>query len=123
MVEIETEEQNDALHDEAMKRKWGGAWIGLSDTAAEGEWVWNSGGDAATFTNWNSVSPSNSKHVNKDGENCAKIVTPIATKKGKPKPWAIPKQWNDVNCLSTERVICQEKARVRFTKPTVCEEK
>ena len=112
MVEIETEEQNDALHDELVKQKMPGAWIGLSDTAAEGEWVWNSGGDAATFTNWNSVSPSNSKHANKDGENCAKIVTPLATKTGEPKPFAIPKQWNDGNCLSKANVVCQEKSRV-----------
>ena len=124
MVEIETEEQNDALHDEAVKQKFPSAWIGLSDTAKEGEWVWNSDPtDEATFTSWNSVSPSNSKHKNKDGENCAILVTPLATKSGKPQPWAIPKQWNDGNCLSKNGVICQEKARVKFTKPVKCEEK
>ena len=111
MVEIDNEEQNDALHDEAVKQKIKQAWIGLSDTAEEGNWVWNSApGEKASFTNWNSASPSNSKHTDKDGENCAVLATSLATPEGKkPKAWLIPKTWNDESCKTKMPVICQQK--------------
>merc|ERR1711974_43844 len=61
LVEIESEEQNDAIHDEAKKQDgWKTAWIGLTDTAEEGEWVWSSG-KATDFTNWAPAQPSNTK--------------------------------------------------------------
>ena len=73
LVEIESEEQNDAIHDEAKKQDgWKTAWIGLTDTAEEGEWVWSSG-KATDFTNWAPDQPSNTKQQrNKmQGEDCA----------------------------------------------------
>ena len=120
MVEIESEEQNDALHDEAVKRKFVGLWIGLSDKAKEGEWVRNSApGEKASFTLWNSDSPSNSKHKDKEGENCAALITTLNTLAGKkPQSWNIPKQWNDKSCkVGTLPVVCQHK--ISLTKAAV----
>ena len=79
LVEIESEEQNDALYEEAREQK-----IGLSDTAKEGEWIWSSG-EKATFLNWTPQSPSNTRQkVNKwKGEECAVINTGAKTT----KPW------------------------------------
>ena len=77
LVEIESEEQNDALYDEAREQKIGSsAWIGLSDTAKEGEWIWSSG-EKATFLNWTPQSPSNTRQKinNMKGEDCAVIIT------------------------------------------------
>ena len=85
LVEIESEEQNDALYEEAREQKIGSsAWIGLSDTAKEGEWIWSSG-EKATFLNWTPQSPSNTRQkVNKwKGEECAVINTGAKTT----KPW------------------------------------
>ena len=106
LVEIESEEQNDALYEEAREQKIGSsAWIGLSDTAKEGEWIWSSG-EKATFLNWTPQSPSNTRQkVNKwKGEDCAVINTGAKTT----KPWTTIKKWNDGSCEDTRgAAICQ----------------
>ena len=38
---------------------FGHLWIGMTDAAEEGTWVWSSG-EAATYTNWSSGEPNNS---------------------------------------------------------------
>lgn len=60
LVEIETEEENRALVQEARKvvgRTTDYLWIGLTDRAKEGTWRWNSGRDV-TFTAWRSGEPN-----------------------------------------------------------------
>ena len=109
LVEIESEEQNDELYEEARKHNIAEAWIGLSDAAKEGEWVWTSG-KKATFLNWtpHGSSPSNSNHNNWKGENCAVINTMATTPRG--KPWFTIKKWNDGSCETPGvAAICQYK--------------
>ena len=98
LVEIRTEEQNDAIYEEA-KKLMPTAWIGLSDRAREGEWVWTSG-ETATFTNWARMPgqepmPDNYRGIDKNGENCAVINTDPNAKNN----WEVPQKWNDVSCL------------------------
>jgi gliding motility-associated-like protein len=51
----------------------GGLWIGLSDQANEGTWLWADGGNC-NFTNWNAGEPSNSScFPSTDGEDGAII--------------------------------------------------
>ena len=109
LVEIKSMEQNDALYEEARKHNLVEAWIGLSDAAKEGEWVWTSG-KKATFLNWtpHGSSPSNSNHNNWKGENCAVINTMATTPRG--KPWFTIKKWNDGSCETPGvAAICQYK--------------
>ena len=121
LVEIESEEQNDAIHDEAQKQDgWEKAWIGLTDEAEEGEWVWSSG-KAPSFTNWAPGQPSNSKlKVNKmQGEDCALLnINPGGPKKS----WTTPKKWNDSSCSAKHNVICQYE-KGGFIRAAVCENK
>ena len=72
LVEIETEEENRALTKEALKvlgsSKAAYLWIGLTDRAREGTWVWNSGKEP-TYTAWRSSSREPNDY--KGSEDCA----------------------------------------------------
>ena len=73
------------------------SWIGLSDAAEEGNWVWTSG-ERAKFTKWSTAEPNNSQGK----ENCAVlytfVVSPVDERCGK---------WNDVPCQSQRGAICE----------------
>jgi hypothetical protein len=52
---------NDAAEEAWLRSIFGGQtryWIGFTDAAAEGTWVWSSG-EPVTYTNWNSLEPNN----------------------------------------------------------------
>jgi hypothetical protein len=67
-------------------------WIGATDAAKEGTWLWVSG-KAATYQNWNSGEPSNSG----GNENCAVLLTSVSGK------------WNDASCDGEKPFICEDK--------------
>ena len=123
LVEIKSMEQNDALYEEAREQKIGSsAWIGLSDTAKEGQWIWSSG-ETATFLNWTPQSPSNTRmKINKwQGEDCA--VINLGEKTIKSKPWSTIKKWNDGSCEArVGAAICQYKSG-EFQRIALCEKK
>jgi len=56
-------------------------WIGLTDRANEGSFVWGSDGSEATYTNWNGREPNNMRN-----EDCAHIRTNKNN------------EWNDSKC-------------------------
>jgi hypothetical protein len=64
------------------------SWIGLTDQAAEGQFVWASG-QANTYTNWNGGEPNNKFGV----ENCGEIYTSGL--------------WNDVDCTDALYSVCE----------------
>merc|ERR1719222_171564 len=99
---------------------WKKAWIGLTDEAEEGEWVWSSG-KAPSFTNWAPKEPSNhkSKANEMQGEDCVLLnINPGGPK----KPWNTPKKWNDSSCSAKHNVICQYE-KGGFIRAAVCENK
>ena len=65
-------------------------WIGLSDVAAEGTFVWPDG-TVPAFTAWGAGEPSAS-NVDDD---CAEIMTPGML-------------WNDIQCINGRATICEE---------------
>ena len=114
LVKIDTKEQNDAIYEE-VKNIMSTAWIGLTDKAKEGEWVWTSG-QHASFTNWANgpeiAMPDNYKGINRNGENCVVLNSDPKSKAN----WAVPKRWNDESCLYKTGAICQREDKTNFLK-------
>ena len=104
LVKIETEEENEELYEEAVRLNTAEVsyWIGLTDAAREGNWVWSQG-ERVNFTNWSTHQPDNAKVRNPDGENCAVLNTNI---KGRGY-WNAPRKWNDGSCASQVGAICE----------------
>lgn len=70
------------------------AWIGYSDAAAEGNWLW-SNGEPTVYTNWDSDEPNNSGN-----EDFALMVVNVSG-------W-VPGQWNDVRYYITTYGIIEK---------------
>jgi hypothetical protein len=68
----------------------GNAWIGLSDRAMEGTFVWSIDGAVAVYTAWSNGEPNNSG----GNENCVVETTANGT-------------WNDTNCDNVESYVCE----------------
>ncbi len=82
--------ENIWMVDEAYTRYAGRWWIGLSDQASEGSWVWASG-DAVTYTNWSSGEPNGGT-----SESCCQL--------GRFGDYT----WNDEPCGSSFYFVCEE---------------
>merc|ERR1711974_383538 len=112
----------DAIHAEALNQDFPTAWIGLDDTATEGEYLWGSG-QAASYTNWAPGQPKNKVNkANPDGEDCAVMNIKDGEGFHKGKPWATPMKWNDVACSVKHHVICQYE-KEGFVRAASCEKK
>ena len=71
----------------------GDVWVGVTDSAQEGTWIYASTGSPFKLANWNSNEPNNYDHGdNADGEDCAELVPGGAL--------------NDNTCLATRNYIC-----------------
>ena len=91
LVDIKSEEQNNALYEEAYrKRKLHQLWIGLNDIAKEGEFVTTSG-EKPCYTNWHPNEPNNYA----GSEDCAVVF------------WRESTKWNDLPCHVKRNFICQ----------------
>ena len=82
--------ENIWMVDEAYTRYAGKWWIGLSDQASEGSWVWASGA-AVTYTNWSSGEPNGGT-----SESCCQL--------GRFGDYT----WNDEPCGSSFYFVCEE---------------
>jgi hypothetical protein len=87
--------------DDAAENDWlasqelGAAWLGASDSAVEGTWVWVDGSSLG-YANWNTTEPSNSGGI----ENCLQLLGGDATTLGK---------WNDTDCTAVLPFVCEDR--------------
>ena len=68
-------------------------WIGGTDAASEGAWVWSPSNTPLSYTNWATGQPNNGG----GSEDCVK--TGVAD-------WA--GQWHDYPCADKEKYVCQQ---------------
>jgi hypothetical protein len=61
-------------------------WIGYTDQASEGSWVWT--GDFSSYTNWNTGEPNNSGN-----QDCAQLMS--------------NGRWDDDGCSSSKTGLCE----------------
>ena len=85
LVSIRCPEQNDRLTDLTSDP----AWIGISDSASEGDYVFADGGGSVTYTNWGNNEPNNFG----GNEDCVDTnLNSVGF-------------WNDSNCSSSRKAI------------------
>lgn len=68
-------------------------WIGATDAAMEGTWVWVTN-EPFAYSNWNAGEPNNSG----TGENCAELYGGMST---------APFKWNDGPCTAMLPAYCE----------------
>ena len=67
-------------------------WLGASDIQSEGSWIWNSNGNALSYTNFSQGEPNNSGGI----ENCLEM-------------WLDNGEWNDQPCSdSSPYTFCEQ---------------
>jgi uncharacterized protein (DUF1501 family) len=59
--------------DQLQKLRSGNSWVGLTDAAAEGSWVWADGSTPTFDLQWRKGEPNNWRGNNVNGENCAML--------------------------------------------------
>uniref|UniRef100_A0A3B3TRS9 C-type lectin domain-containing protein n=1 Tax=Poecilia latipinna TaxID=48699 RepID=A0A3B3TRS9_9TELE len=76
-------------------------WIGLTDSAEEGRWVWMDGSDLSESVQfWSQNEPDNWTAENPAGENCVRM----GMEGGRPM-----NNWYDKDCGAAQRRICQKR--------------
>ncbi|XP_078684681.1 uncharacterized protein LOC144918092 isoform X2 [Branchiostoma floridae x Branchiostoma belcheri] len=81
-------------------------WIGLTDSANEGEWVFQDGGTLASagYSNWNPGEPNNAANDPNVEEDCARMRQ-------------VNSKWNDAVCSTTAPgFVCQLDATQQTTQ-------
>ncbi|XP_076735808.1 C-type lectin domain family 4 member E-like [Maylandia zebra] len=107
LVKIDSREEQAFLERrvrELMKEGEDKFWIGLTDSAVEGRWLWVDGSlldESLKF--WAGKEPNNVTEGDPDGENCVRMGEEFENKD--------LKCWFDQSCLKPQRSIC-EKAGV-----------
>ena len=90
LVVLETGEENELAGELVARWHDGSFWIGLSDTANEGEFVWVNG-DELTYSGWAGGEPNDYGA----GEDCAE------------SNWRGSGVWNDARCGGRKPFLCE----------------
>ena len=70
-------------------------WIGGTDAASEGTWVWSPSNTPLSYTNWYPGEPNNLVYDN-GNEDCLNFN------------WHAPGKWNDGGCTAKLKYVCQQ---------------
>ncbi|CAI5691495.1 unnamed protein product [Oreochromis niloticus] len=119
LVKIDSREEQNFLQRRVSEIMTGGEdkfWIGLTDSAVEGTWLWVDGSPLnESLKFWKGTEPDNWKGTNgkqPDGEDCVRM--------GEKGEADTPKWWFDAFCSKPHKSIC-EKAVVRGKFKKVCD--
>ncbi|XP_019200874.1 C-type lectin domain family 10 member A isoform X2 [Oreochromis niloticus] len=119
LVKIDSREEQNFLQrrvSEIMTEGKDKFWIGLTDSAVEGRWLWVDGSPLnESLKFWKGTEPDNWKGTNgkhPDGEDCVRM--------GEKGEADTPKWWFDAFCSNPHKSIC-EKAVVRGKFKKVCD--
>jgi len=88
LATVQSAAQNAALVTAAAGNQ---VWIGGTDAASEGAWVWSPSNTPLSYTNWKAGEPNNS-----GGEDCLEFN------------YHTPGTWNDARCTATMKYVCQQ---------------
>jgi surface protein len=100
LATVQSAEQNALLL--AAARGNNEVWIGGTDAASEGTWVWSPSNTPLSYTNWYPGEPNNS-----GGEDCLEFQSN-----------RLEKQWNDEGCTSKRKYVCQTACPVPPPPPS-----
>ena len=103
LVKVESSEENDFIKKELLPAKYGNYWIGLSDSANEGDWMWTDGTqlDSDGYKNWGYNQPDNKNN----NEDC--VV--IRIRKSDPDHYG---KWHDRPCSEEKKYICEKPGHI-----------
>jgi len=88
LATVQSAAQNAALVTAAAGNQ---VWIGGTDAASEGAWVWSPSNTPLSYTNWYAGEPNNAN----GGEDCLQFN------------YKIPGKWNDWGCFGKRKYVCQ----------------
>ena len=97
LVEIDSKEKQDEIFEyltAGPSFQTDNFWIGATDEAVEGSWVWSTSGRPVTFTNWRAGEPSNWSA----NQHCGRLVRLNHANAGK---------WEDVECNQLIMTLCE----------------
>ena len=87
LATVQSAAQNAALITAAAGNR---VWIGGTDAASEGAWVWSASNTPLSYINWDAGEPNNYGR----GEDCMQVI-----ENGK---------WNDRKCGNSLKYVCQQ---------------
>ena len=106
---VHSDTENDKLKDFLKREGVDKIWLGASDAAEEGSWVWQDE-KKMNFSNWGSGEPNNGRGA---GEDCL-LTTYGSWKANLPSGGG----WNDERCGGKQTLICQSSAN-NYHRPKV----
>jgi CD209 antigen len=93
LVSVDDAGEDGFIYGEMRARGLGDTWIGLSDQAAEGQWVWTDG-NAPVYAHWDQGEPNDG---GRNGEDCALIMTAENR----------TSEWDDRPCEGARPFVCE----------------
>ena len=86
-------------------------WIGGTDAASEGTWVWSPSNAPLSYANWGKDEPNNNNYGDNGEEDCLVMEVNSRGQLGGPG------KWNDLRCTILRKYVCQTACPVPPSPP------